>query len=75
MLSSATRKRRRIDGVRALRDSVVQAVVGTIGIGFGLLSAIALAMAALIPALLGLLAFVLSPLRALLERIRRQGPP
>jgi hypothetical protein len=59
--------------VRAVRDSVIQAVVGTLGIIFGFLSAVALALAALIPAILGVLAIVLSPLRALLERVRGEN--
>ena len=44
---------------------------GTVGYLFGLLSGAALAVAAFIPALLGLLAFLLSPLRALMRRIRQ----
>jgi hypothetical protein len=56
--------------VRTIRDTIVQGVLGTFGIIFGLLSAIALVVAAFVPALLGLLAFLLSPLRALFERLR-----
>jgi hypothetical protein len=46
-------------------------LLGAIGFVFGVLSAVALAVAAVIPALLGMLAFALSPLRALFERMRR----
>gem|GEM_PF-6152790 len=43
-----------------------------VGGAFGVLSAVALAIAAVIPAILGVLAFVLSPLRALFERVQRE---
>ena len=56
--------------MRNLRDSAVHAVMGAVGLAFGVLSALALAIAALIPAALGLLAFLATPLRALLERLR-----
>lgn len=56
--------------MRATREALAQAVLGTLGAVFGVLSGIALALAAFVPALLGLLAFVLSPLRALADRVR-----
>lgn len=56
--------------MRAVRDGVAQAVFGTLGVVCGLLSALALAVAALIPPILGLLAFLLVPLRVLIERLR-----
>jgi hypothetical protein len=57
--------------MRLVRDALAQTVMGVVGIVFGVLSAVALAVAAAIPPLLGLLAFVLSPLRALLDLLRR----
>ena len=56
--------------MRGIRDGVVHGVLGTIGIVCGVLSFVALAVAAVIPALLGMLAFALSPLRALGDRLR-----
>ncbi len=56
--------------MRGIRDAVTHAVLGALGLVFGALSGIAMVIAAIIPALLGLLAFVLSPLRALVERLR-----
>ena len=56
--------------MRNLRDSALHTVLGGLGLLFGVLSAVALAAAALIPAALGLLAFLASPVRALLERLR-----
>jgi hypothetical protein len=60
--------------VRAIRDALAQAVIGTFGVLFGILSAAALAVAAFIPALLGLLAFIFSPVRALVDRVRGEAP-
>jgi hypothetical protein len=57
--------------VRNLRDPLAHAIMGVAGVVFGVLSAGALALAAIVPAALGLLAFVLSPLRALIDRLRR----
>ena len=57
-------------GVRTLRASVVHAFIGALGLVFGMLSAAALAVGAVIPAALGLLAFLVAPLRAALDRLR-----
>jgi hypothetical protein len=57
--------------VRNLRDPLAQAIMGVASVVFGVLSAGALAVAAIIPAALGLLAFLLSPVRALVDRVRR----
>ncbi|MGA2011091.1 MAG: hypothetical protein ABSH51_11280 [Solirubrobacteraceae bacterium] len=57
--------------MRRLRDSLTHALVGAVGLIFGALSAIALAVAAIVPAALGLLAFLLAPFRALVDRLRR----
>jgi hypothetical protein len=57
--------------VRNLRDPLAHAIIGVAGLVFGVLSAGALAVAAIVPAALGLLAFLLSPLRALADRLRR----
>lgn len=56
-----------------LRDMLAHAVMGAVGIVLGILSAVALALAAIVPALLGLLAFMLSPLRAIVQRVLRSG--
>lgn len=56
--------------MRGIRDAVTHAVLGAVGLVFGALGALALAIAAIVPALLGLLAFVFSPLRALVDRLR-----
>jgi len=57
--------------VRNLRDPLAHAIMGIAGMVFGVLSAGALALAAIVPAALGLIAFLLSPLRALANRLRR----
>jgi hypothetical protein len=54
-----------------LRDAIAHGVMGAIGVLFGILSAIALGFAAVIPPILGLLALLASPVRALVERLRR----
>lgn len=54
-------------------DRLVQGVLGAGGMLFGVLAALGLAVAAFVPALLGLLAFLLSPIRAVLERLRPTG--
>ncbi|HZE04677.1 MAG TPA: hypothetical protein VE127_05600 [Solirubrobacteraceae bacterium] len=56
--------------MRTVRDSLAHALIGAVGLLFGVLSAIALAVAALVPPALGLLAFLASPIRALIERLR-----
>jgi hypothetical protein len=56
--------------VRLIRDAVVHGVLGAVGIVCGVLSFVALAVAAVIPAMLGMLASALSPLRALSDRLR-----
>jgi hypothetical protein len=67
----AVRQRRTIARVRKIRDALAHAVMGVAGLIFGVLSAGALALAAIVPAALGLLAFLLTPLRALADRLRR----
>jgi hypothetical protein len=57
--------------VKALRDAVIHAVLGVAGLLFGVLSAAALGIAAVIPPILGMLALLFSPLRALVDRFRR----
>jgi hypothetical protein len=57
--------------MHAIRDTLVRGVMGVLGIVFGTLSAVALVIAAIVPAILGLLAFVFSPVRALVDRVRR----
>ena len=60
--------------MRALRERAVHGVLGALGALFGILAAIGLLVAAFVPALLGLLAFMLSPLRAMYERLRGPQP-
>jgi hypothetical protein len=59
-----------IDVMRGIRDAVMHAVLGAVGLVIGTLSGVALAIAAIVPAALGLLAFLLSPFRALVDRLR-----
>ncbi len=56
--------------VRAIRDGLTHAVLGALGLMFGALGAVAMTIAAIVPATLGLLAFLLSPIRALVDRLR-----
>ncbi len=56
--------------MRGVREGIAHAVLGAVGLVFGTLSAIAMTIAAIGAALLGLLAFLLSPFRALVERLR-----
>ncbi|HET8980389.1 MAG TPA: hypothetical protein VFN87_19715 [Solirubrobacteraceae bacterium] len=56
--------------MRTIRDSLAHALMGTVGLVFGVLSGVALAVAAAVPAALGLLAFLASPFRALIDRLR-----
>ena len=56
--------------MRGIRDAVMHAALGAVGLVLGTLSAIALAIAAIVSATLGLLAFLLSPFRALVDRLR-----
>jgi hypothetical protein len=58
-------------GVRVIREGVVRIAGTVIGVVCGSLGAVALLIAAIVPALLGLLALILSPLRAAVERFRR----
>ncbi len=57
--------------MRALHEGFVRALTGTAGLVAGVLSAAALGLAALLGPLLGLLAVVLTPVRALVQRLRR----
>jgi hypothetical protein len=57
-------------GVRRVVQTAAHGIMGVVGLVFGVLSAVALAVAALVPAALGLLAFILSPLRGLIDRVR-----
>ena len=59
-----------MNAMRGIRDAVTHAVLGAVGLLFGTLSAIALAIAAIVPAVFGLLAVLLSPFRALVDRLR-----
>ncbi len=56
--------------VRTLLGRLAHSVVGAVGLVFAMLSTAALAVAAIIPAALGLLAFLASPVRALVNRLR-----
>ncbi len=56
--------------VRTIREAIMHGILGAVGYVLGLLSAAALALAALIPPILGALAVLLSPIRALFERLR-----
>jgi hypothetical protein len=56
--------------MRDLRDALMHGVLGAVGAVSATLSGIALGIAAVISALIGMLSFVLSPLRALLDRVR-----
>ena len=56
--------------MRRVTDLVAHGAMGLVGLVFGTLSAAALAIAAIIPAALGLLAFLVSPVRALADRLR-----
>jgi hypothetical protein len=58
-------------GVRVIREGVMRIAGTVIGVVGGSLGAVALLIAAIVPALLGLLALILSPLRAAVERFRR----
>lgn len=56
--------------MRTVRDSAAHVVMGAVGVVFGILSAAALAIAALVPAALGLITFLALPFRALSNRLR-----
>ena len=56
--------------MRGIRDAVTHAVLGSVGLVLGTLSAVALAVAAIVSSALGLLAFLLCPFRALVDRLR-----
>ncbi len=49
--------------------------MSAVGLVLGVLSAVALGVAAVVPAILGLLSFALSPLHALVERVRDERNP
>ena len=57
--------------MRRVTDLGAHGVMGLVGVVFGALSMVALAIAAVIPAALGLLAFVVAPVRVLVDRLRR----
>jgi hypothetical protein len=57
--------------VRVIREAAVRGLGGVVGVTCGALGAVALAVAAVVPAILGLLAFVFSPLRAAVDRLRQ----
>lgn len=56
--------------MRRVIDLLAHGTMGLVGIVVGALSAVALAIAAIISAGLGLLAFLSSPARALVDRLR-----
>jgi hypothetical protein len=60
-----------MSGVSALRDTIVGAAMGVLGAVCGVLSGVALGVAAVVPPILGMIALLLSPLRALAERLTR----
>lgn len=66
----------RMRPVRRVHDQLVGALMGTLGLIFGILSVAALALAAAIPPLLALVATVFAPVRGLVERFGRpnKGP-
>ena len=57
--------------VSAARDAIVGGVMGVIGLVCGVLSLVALAIAAALPPIVGLVALILSPLRELVDRLMR----
>jgi hypothetical protein len=57
--------------VRVIREGVVRGAGVVIGVVCGSLGALAVLVATIVPALLGLLAVVFVPLRAVVERLRR----
>ena len=57
--------------MRAVRDALAGAIMGIVGLVFGILSGVALAIAAAVPPIFGLFAVLLLPLRVLVERVRR----
>ncbi len=56
--------------MQRLRDLIAHWIMGLIGIVSGVLSVIGFAVAAVVPAVLGVLTVALSPLRAITDRIR-----
>jgi len=56
--------------MRRVRESILHATFGVVGLVSGTLSAIAVTIAAIVGASLGLLAFLLSPVRAIVELLR-----
>ncbi len=56
--------------MRALGEGAIHAVMSVVGAVFGVLSVVALGVAAVVPAALGMLAFAFSPFRAALDRLR-----
>lgn len=57
--------------MQVIREGAVRGLGGLVGVVCGALGAVALGIAALVPAILGLLAFAFSPLRAAVDRLRR----
>jgi hypothetical protein len=55
--------------VRGIRDGLVHAVLGALGLMFGALGAVVMTIAAIVSAALGMLAFLFSPIRALVDRL------
>jgi hypothetical protein len=66
-------QRRTIDGVSAARNKIAHAGIWALGALFGAISSLALLIAAAVPAILGVLALCLTPIRALLRRLGRPG--
>lgn len=56
--------------MKALRDLLVHGMMGLVGIVSGLLSMIALAIAAFVAAVIGGVAVAFAPLRVLADRLR-----
>jgi hypothetical protein len=59
--------------VSATRDRIAQAMIWLLGAVLGAISSIVLLVAAAVPAILGLLALCLEPIRVLLRRLGRPG--
>lgn len=57
--------------MRSLREQIAHVVLGLFGAVAGVLSGIAMALAAVIPPIIGLFAVLLYPLRVLLDWLRR----
>ncbi len=57
--------------MKPIRDLVVRALMGVVGAVFGVLSVLALAIAASIPPIFGLLSVLFAPIRAFVDWLRR----